>query len=262
MASEGGESLKISQIKQVVEVANTGSISQAATNLFLSQPNLSQSIRKLEEEIGTPIFRRTNTGVELTQFGMRFVASANEVLLRLQLLDDLCEMQVKARPVELSVASGGYLFFNRKLAALMSKYSGSPIEIRYFEGDGPRQMEMLQNNEIEIGFGAIWSFERRIIQRRLHNYGLEFHHLYDAVPGIYVDHDNPHFARGETVVDMKVLSQLPYITTCNRKTHTDVLLKTLYPGEDLSRLICATRSLYTEGSGAMRDFLKTTGRGL
>lgn len=49
--------------KYAVEVEKTGSISQAAENLFMAQPNLSKAIRELEDTLGITIFRRTSKGV-------------------------------------------------------------------------------------------------------------------------------------------------------------------------------------------------------
>ena len=44
--------MKLSQIEQVLEVARVGSISQAAENLYMSQPKLSLSIKQLELDVG------------------------------------------------------------------------------------------------------------------------------------------------------------------------------------------------------------------
>lgn len=61
--------MKLEQIEQVVEIARQKSISQAAGNLFISQPSLSLSIQHLEEELGEPLFIRSNKGVRLTPLG-------------------------------------------------------------------------------------------------------------------------------------------------------------------------------------------------
>ena len=66
--------MKLEQIEQVVEIAKQNSISQAASNLFISQPSLSLSIQHLENELGEAIFLRTNKGVRLTPFGKDFVS--------------------------------------------------------------------------------------------------------------------------------------------------------------------------------------------
>ena len=44
--------MNISQIKYVLEVANSSSIREAATRLYISQPALSASIKELEDELG------------------------------------------------------------------------------------------------------------------------------------------------------------------------------------------------------------------
>jgi len=250
--------MRITQIKQVLEVARVGSISQAATNLYITQPNLSQSIRKLEEEIGAQIFQRTNTGVALTSFGTRFVANASEVIMQMDLLDDMCSIQAKARPMELAVASGGYLFVTRQLAALIRKYAGNPIEMRYFEADGQRQIELIRNNQAEIGFTSLWSYERRTLLKRFYSAGLDYHSLVKATPGIYVDRNNPYFSDEDKVVDLSKLRRLPYVTTRKTEENTNAFIRAIFPGEDLLELTCATRVVYLENSGTMRDFLSVT----
>lgn len=68
------------QLRIVAESVKTGSISAAADNLNVSQPNASLSIKKLEEELGYPLFRREGGGVVPTIQGYRFLKHA-EVLI-------------------------------------------------------------------------------------------------------------------------------------------------------------------------------------
>ena len=64
--------MTLQQLKYVIEVSRSRSISKAAQNLFISQPSLSNSIRELEKEIGIAIFSRTNKGILITQEGSEF----------------------------------------------------------------------------------------------------------------------------------------------------------------------------------------------
>ena len=50
-------------------VASTGNISHAAKKLFISQPAISKSIGKLEQQLNTKLFLRTSKGVMLTEEG-------------------------------------------------------------------------------------------------------------------------------------------------------------------------------------------------
>ena len=51
------------------KVAETGNISLAAKELFISQPAISKSIKKLEEELNVLLFSRSSRGVRLTEEG-------------------------------------------------------------------------------------------------------------------------------------------------------------------------------------------------
>ena len=57
--------MTLQQLKYVVTVARTGSMSEASKELFISQPGLTTSIRELETEMGIKIFTRTNKGLSL-----------------------------------------------------------------------------------------------------------------------------------------------------------------------------------------------------
>lgn len=58
--------------KYSVEVEKTRSITQAADNLYMAQPNLSKAIRELEDTLGITIFERTPKGVVPTKKGAEF----------------------------------------------------------------------------------------------------------------------------------------------------------------------------------------------
>ena len=51
--------MNLQQLRYAVEVAKTGSITAAAKNLYMGQPNLSKNIRELEAELGITLFERT-----------------------------------------------------------------------------------------------------------------------------------------------------------------------------------------------------------
>ena len=58
--------MNLLHFKYAVEIAKTKSISQAAENLYMGQPNLSRAIKELEEKLGITIFLRNSKGIEIT----------------------------------------------------------------------------------------------------------------------------------------------------------------------------------------------------
>ncbi|MGN1028449.1 MAG: LysR family transcriptional regulator [Faecousia sp.] len=68
------------QLQYLVEIERTRSISQAAANLYMGQPNLSRILRDTESAVGFPIFERTRKGVRPTEKGAVFLQHARNIL--------------------------------------------------------------------------------------------------------------------------------------------------------------------------------------
>ena len=79
--------MTLTQLRYVIEIANSSSMNEAAKNLFVSQPSLSGSIRELENEIGITIFIRSNRGVQLTPEGTDFLGYARQVVEQYELME-------------------------------------------------------------------------------------------------------------------------------------------------------------------------------
>src|SRR5437588_4029412 len=72
--------MQIHQLRYFCAVARTGSFTRAAQQEHLTQPSLSQQIRKLEDELGTPLFDRLGRSVRLTQPGEAFLPRAEAII--------------------------------------------------------------------------------------------------------------------------------------------------------------------------------------
>jgi DNA-binding transcriptional LysR family regulator len=72
----------LGQLRYLVAVADEGGIRKASRRLHLSQPSLSQALRKLEAELGVELIRRSARGTELTDAGTELVDHAREILDR------------------------------------------------------------------------------------------------------------------------------------------------------------------------------------
>ncbi|MBQ9973646.1 MAG: LysR family transcriptional regulator [Oscillospiraceae bacterium] len=64
----------------IYTVYQEGSISRAAQKLFISQPSLSIMIRKIEDEVGVPLFDRTTKPIQLTQAGEEYIKATQSIL--------------------------------------------------------------------------------------------------------------------------------------------------------------------------------------
>jgi len=68
--------MELRHLRYFVAVAEELNVRQAATRLHLSQPPLSRQIHDLEEEVGTNLFVRSQSGMRLTEAGRTFLKEA------------------------------------------------------------------------------------------------------------------------------------------------------------------------------------------
>ena len=96
--------------KYALEVERTRSITQAAENLLIAQPNLSKALREAEDALGYSIFERTSRGVVPTEKGTRFLAYAREIVKQLRHMEEIAGSGVDgAQRLSVSMPRGSYI---------------------------------------------------------------------------------------------------------------------------------------------------------
>jgi len=78
--AQAPQGLELRHLRYFATVADAGTFTRAADQMFIAQPTLSQQIRRLEEIIGTPLLHRRRDGVRLTAAGTVLLDAARDVL--------------------------------------------------------------------------------------------------------------------------------------------------------------------------------------
>ena len=79
--------MTLQQLKYAITVAQTGTITEAAEKLYISQPSLTNAIHELEKEMNIEIFTRTNKGIIVSKDGEDFLGYARQVLEQAEVLE-------------------------------------------------------------------------------------------------------------------------------------------------------------------------------
>ncbi len=135
-------------------VAKCGSLTKAADELFISQPAVSQAIKQLEGQLGTPLFNRTHRGMELSeQGGKQIFGIVERALGELDEAEDrLKEIHTSATGVLRISASDtifSYILID-KIAAYHEKYPG--VKINLINCITTETLELLKTNKCDIAF--------------------------------------------------------------------------------------------------------------
>ena len=133
-----------------VEVERCGSITQAAENLYMAQPNLSKAIKELEESMGFAIFSRTSRGVLPTARGKKFLVYARAILAEEKKMETLRAREAADLRLAVMLPGGGAA--DACLARLMETLDPSqPIELRVREGDARQTVSAVGDGLFPLG---------------------------------------------------------------------------------------------------------------
>lgn len=112
------------------EAARTGSFTQAAQTLYLTQSAVSHAIRELEEQAGTVLFDRLSKSVRLTSAGQRLLEQAAPILRSMQSLEAGLEELEREAPIQLasSITIGAY-WLPRVLRDFSVQWPRVPVQV-------------------------------------------------------------------------------------------------------------------------------------
>jgi len=141
----------------VTTVAELGSITKAAQRLFIAQPSLSQTIRRIESELGMPLFTRVGSGVMLTEGGKKYVETAYRILKLYRDLSADIDQLSQSKQQRLIVGFPSFLG-STVFPQVMVRFADlhPQVHVDIYETAGTSELEQLiLRGQIDLGFTHI-----------------------------------------------------------------------------------------------------------
>ena len=201
--------ITLQQLKYVIEVSRSRSISKAAQNLFISQPSLSNAIKELENEIGIAIFLRTNKGIILTTEGTEFLGYARQVVEQAALLENRYS-NMQPLQQHFSVSAQHYAFAVSAFVRLLKEYNQEEYEFTLRETKTYEIIADVKNLRSEVGILYVNDFNKKVIYKFLEEGNLIFHQLFEADPHVFISAQNP--LAKQDFVTLSDLIPYPYLS--------------------------------------------------
>lgn len=203
--------MKLEHFQQVIEISKTNSFSQAARNLYMSQPTLSHSIKQLETELGFSLFDRTPDGIVLTKFGRDFVHHATIIMKEYDILQDYCQKPDSLHRFSLRIASMDINRASLAFSQLVEQYSSIPVDFSFMQFISLENViDRLTCNLADLGLIRTISPYLKSTATKLQNYQLEYHKLSSASICAIVGKANPLYGRNDPVA-LEELCKYPVI---------------------------------------------------
>ena len=122
--------MRIQQLHYIIKIVETGSMNEAAKQLFITQPSLSNAVRDLEREMGIDIFIRNPKGITLTKDGVEFLSYARQVVEQTNLLEERYKSHTETREL-FSVSSQHYAFVVNAFVSLLKRHVTSSSYVKH-----------------------------------------------------------------------------------------------------------------------------------
>ena len=182
--------MTIQQLKYVIAVAEKGSITETAKDLYISQPSLSGAIKEVEKESKIIIFNRCRVGVALTTEGMEFIGYARQVVQQMELLESRY-IDNKPEKTRFCVSTQHYTFAANAFVELVQQFGQERYEFILNETQTHQIIEDVRNRFCDLGILYLSQSNESILRKSFEEYGLDFHELFSAAPHVFLGQKHP-----------------------------------------------------------------------
>ena len=204
------DGMTLAQLKYIVTIADTGTISGAAKKLFISQPSLTEAVREIENEMGIKIFSRTNKGVILSAEGEEFLGYARQVIEQTNLIEERYLGGVPVRH-QFCVSAQHYSFAVEAFVALLKEYGGEEYDFRIRETKTHEIIDDVAKLRSEVGVLYLNGFNETVLRKAFRQNDLAFTRLFIAKPHVFVSASGPLASKKVlTLEDLKPYPRLSY----------------------------------------------------
>lgn len=201
--------MRIQQLHYIIKIVETGSMNEAAKELFITQPSLSNAVRDLEREMGIEIFIRKPKGITLTKDGVEFLSYARQVVEQTTLLEERYKSKSNVREL-FSVSAQHYAFVVNAFVSLLKGTDMSRYELFLRETKTYEIIDDVKNFRSEIGVLFLNSYNRDVLTKMFDDNHLTYTSLFKARPHIFVSKSNP--LAEKKLITLKDLEDFPYLS--------------------------------------------------
>ena len=227
--------MTLQQLKYALTIADCGSMNEAAKQLFISQPSLSETMKELETEIGLDIFLRSNRGIVITPEGEEFLGYARQVTEQFGLLQSkYIDKKVKEK---FSVSTQHYTFAVKAFVETVKQIGMEQYEFAVHETTTISVIENVKNFKSEIGVLYENDFNEKVLNKMFKENGLEFVELFSCDTFVYLWSGHP-LAKHD-VITMEELDEYPCLSFDQGKNNSLYLAEEMKSTYEYRRLIKA-----------------------
>lgn len=217
--------MKLEQIVYALEIARCGSISKATKNLLLTQPNLSSSIKNLEDDIGFKIFQRLPRGVSVTTKGTQFLEYAESICRDVENINAIGSNSNSLTPINFSLSTQSFSYIMDNFLALHSNYNSNITNFKIKHSHYFEVLDDVVRKQADIGIISISNEHMDLWNKLFKSKNIEFNPITSGKLHGYILDSHPLFNKEKLVIED--LFEYPLVT-CNHDDYNALYSNDFY----------------------------------
>ena len=183
--------MTLQQLRYLIAIAEHGSISAAAHELFISQSSLSVAVKDVESEYGVQIFQRSNKGITLTNDGIEFLGYARQIIEQANLMDQRYATGNDELVKRLTITTQHYAFSVEAFIAFIETQDADEYIFTLRETRTSEIIEDVREFRSDIGILYLDHFNERVLRNVFDDANLQFTSLFKSKPHVFVGEHHP-----------------------------------------------------------------------
>lgn len=192
--------MNLLHMKHALEVARAGSLGKASEVLLIAAPNISRSIKELENDLGITIFDRTQNGMKLTPDGEEFINFAKSILGQIDEVENFYKAgSPKKQKFSISVPRACYI--SEAFAKFSTSLSKDAAEVFYKETNSQRTINNILNHDYKLGIIRYAENYDKYFKSMLEEKGFQYELITEFTYSLIMSAENPLAKKDDITFD-------------------------------------------------------------
>jgi len=227
--------MTLQQIRYLITVVESKSISEAAKKLYVAQSSISSAIKDIESEYGITIFQRNSKGVALTREGEELLIDFERVIDQINFIEEKYK-KIDYENKRFCISTQHHICGSDAFLRLLNAIKDSAYRVGFFECKTQEVLDNVEKGISDVGVIFFTKDSKNVMIQELRKRDLVFNHLAYQKPHIFVRRG--HALSQNSLVNTLDAIEYPFVTYDQTINNSSIFTEAIIPHHSIKQIIC------------------------
>ena len=206
--------MRIEQFTQLMTIVQEKSMTKAANKLNISQPALSLSMKKLEDDLGFQIFNKVGRTLNLTYQGEEVYLSAKRIVNEIEVMENICQNHEEDKHT-LNISNSFSVLAKDNLIETFKQYKKGHVTCRFEDCSITQSIDNVYTGISEIGIIRYPAYKQNYLNKIFESKNIECSVMVYEPACVVAGKENPLYHIDADTINYQHIQSFPFITYVN-----------------------------------------------